>query len=203
MLNIFARASVARITDPVGGWLVRRGLSPNTMTVLGTAGTIGAALWFLPRGDLFVGAAVVTVFVLFDLLDGAMARVSGGSTVFGAVLDSCCDRLADAALFGAIAYWCFVGADDRVTGIAALVSLGCGQVISYIKARAEASGLSADGGLVERAERLIIGLVGVGVHGLGVPYILQASLWLLAVLSVITVVQRLLAVHRSASEQAA
>ncbi|AOS62883.1 phosphatidylinositol phosphate synthase [Actinoalloteichus hymeniacidonis] len=203
MLNIFARDSVSRVTDPVGGWLVRRGLSPNVMTVVGTVGTIVAALWFLPRGQLFVGAAVVTVFVLFDLLDGAMARVSGGSTVFGAVLDSCCDRLADAALFAAIAYWCFVGGDDRAAGIAALICLSCGQVISYIKARAEASGLSADGGLVERAERLIIGLVGVGIHGLGVPYALPVSLWLLAVLSVITVGQRLWSVYRSSVEQAA
>ncbi|WP_016699976.1 phosphatidylinositol phosphate synthase [Actinoalloteichus spitiensis] len=203
MLNIFARAPVSRLTDPVGAWLVRRGLSPNAVTILGTVGTVVGALWLIPTGHLFLGAFVVTLFVLFDLLDGAMARANGGGTRFGAVLDSCCDRIADGALFAAITWYCFVLAEDTTLAALALVSLVSGQVISYVKARAEASGLSADGGLVERAERLTFGLVGVGLHGLGVPYVLPASLWLLAVLSVITVVQRLVAVYRSAKENAA
>ena len=199
MLNIFARASVSRVTDPIGAWLLRRGLTPNTVTVLGTVGSVAASLWFIPRGQLFTGAALVTAFVLFDLLDGAMARAQGGGTRFGAVLDASCDRIADGALFAAIAWWAF-GADEHGLAAATLVSLVGAQVTSYVKARAEASGLSADGGVAERAERFIVALVGVGLHGLGVPYVLPVALYLLAALVSITVVQRILAVSRAAKE---
>ncbi|GAA2824273.1 phosphatidylinositol phosphate synthase [Crossiella cryophila] len=198
MLNIFARASVSRVTDPVGSWLLRRGLTPNAITVFGTAGTVLSALWFLPRGQLLVGTLVVTVFTLFDLIDGAMARAQGNGTRFGAVLDASCDRIADGALFAAIAWWAFVEAHDRALGAAALLCLVTAQVISYVKARAEATGLSADGGLVERAERLILALVGTGLTGLDVPYALDIALWSLAALSLLTVAQRLHAVYRSA-----
>jgi CDP-diacylglycerol---glycerol-3-phosphate 3-phosphatidyltransferase len=198
MLNILARASVSRVTDPIGAWLVRRGFSPNAVTVVGTTGTVVGAVWFLPRGQLFVGTLVVTLFVLFDLLDGAMARARGRGTRFGAVLDSTCDRIADGALFGAIAWWCFVTAGNRWLGAAALVCLVAAQVISYVKARAEASGLSADGGLMERAERTLLALVGTGLEGLGVPHAVDVALWLLAVLAVVTVVQRLVAVYHAA-----
>ncbi|MEV6611447.1 phosphatidylinositol phosphate synthase [Kutzneria sp. NPDC051319] len=201
MLNIFARASVSRVTDPVGTWLQRRGVTPNAVTLVGTAGTVLGALWFLPRGELFAGTLVITFFVLFDLLDGAVARASGAGTRFGAVLDASCDRIADGALLGAIAWWCLAGAGDRSGGAAALIALVGAQVISYIKARAEATGLTADGGLVERAERMILALVGTGLTGLGVPYALDVALWVLAGLAVITVAQRMIAVHRSAKEQ--
>lgn len=199
MLNIFARASVSRVTDPIGAWLLRRGLTPNVVTVLGTVGSVAASLWFIPRGQLFTGAALVTAFVLFDLIDGAMARAQGGGTKFGAVLDASCDRIADGALFAAVAWWAF-GADEHGLAAATLVSLVGAQVTSYVKARAEASGLSADGGVAERAERFIVALAGVGLHGLGVPYVLPVALYLLAALVTITVVQRILAVSRAAKE---
>ncbi|HEY3754312.1 MAG TPA: CDP-alcohol phosphatidyltransferase family protein [Pseudonocardiaceae bacterium] len=198
MLNILARASVSRVTDPVGAWLVRAGLTPNAMTVIGTVGASVCALVFFPLDHLFVGSFLVTIFVLFDLLDGSMARTSGQVTRFGTVLDASCDRIVDGILFGSIAWWALVVAHDRLAGAAALVSLVAAQVISYIKARAEAAGLKGDGGLVERAERFIIALVGTGVHGLGVPYIATIALLLLAVLAVITVAQRLISVYRSA-----
>jgi CDP-diacylglycerol--glycerol-3-phosphate 3-phosphatidyltransferase len=205
MLNIFARASVARVTDPVGGWLVRAGLTPNAMTVIGTVASVLAAVLFIPRGGiwLFVGSALVTVFVMFDLLDGAMARTAGKVTRYGSVLDASCDRIADGVLFGCIAWWCFVVADDRITGIAALICLAGAQIVSYIKARAEAAGLAADGGLVERAERFIIALVGTGIQGLGVPHAVDVAMWLLAVGVLITIGQRMTAVYRSAQAQEA
>jgi CDP-diacylglycerol--glycerol-3-phosphate 3-phosphatidyltransferase len=199
MLNIFARASVSRVTDPIGAWLLRLGLTPNTVTVLGTIGTVASALWFFPRGQLVAGAVAVTVFVLFDLLDGAMARARGHGTRFGTVLDASCDRIADGALFSGLVWWAF-DTGQRELAVAALISLVAAQVISYVKARADASGLSADGGLAERAERFIIALVGAGLHGLGVPHVLAVALWLLAVLTVATVVQRLIAVRRAAEE---
>ncbi|HEX6356083.1 phosphatidylinositol phosphate synthase [Actinophytocola sp.] len=199
MLNIFARASVSRVTDPIGAVLVRVGLTPNGMTVVGTVGAIGGALWLFPTGHLLAGTFVVWGFVMLDLLDGAMARAQGGGTKFGGVLDSTCDRLADGALMAAIGWYAFEVADRPSLGAAALICLVLGQVISYIKARAEASGLSANVGLVERAERLIIALVGTGLQGFGVPYAVDVALWLLVAGSVITVGQRLVAVRQSAA----
>src|ERR1700716_1524716 len=200
MLNIFARASVSRVTDPIGKALVRVGLTPNAMTVFGTAGAVTCALVFFPNGFLLAGTFTVWGFAMLDLLDGAMARARGYGTPFGAVLDATCDRLVDGALFAAIAWWFFVRDDNHPAAAAALICLVLAQVISYVKARAEASGLTADGGLVERAERLIIALVGTGLHGFGVPYTVDVSLWLLAVLSVITLLQRANAVAKAARE---
>ncbi|MEU7477691.1 phosphatidylinositol phosphate synthase [Lentzea sp. NPDC042327] len=200
MLNIFARASVSRVTDPIGAWLLARGLTPNVVTVVGTVGAVASALWFIPRGQLFLGSALVAFFVLLDLIDGAMARAAG-PTKFGAVLDATCDRIADGALFAALT-WYALDSGARWTAAAGFVCLVAAQVISYVKARAEATGLSADGGIAERAERFIVALVGAGVQGLGVPHLLDVALWLLAVMTVATVVQRVLAVSRSAREAA-
>ncbi len=202
MLNIFARASVSKVTDPIGVWLVRIGLTPNAVSLLGTALAVASALWLFAAGHLLAGTFAVWGFAMFDLLDGAMARAKGGGTRYGAVLDATCDRIADGALFSGIAWYLFFTEGDRLLAAACLVCLVSAQVISYVKARAEASGLAADGGLVERAERLIITLVGTGLTGLGVPYALHVALLLLAVGSVATVAQRLLAVRRSAEEAA-
>lgn len=201
MLNIFARASVSRVTDPIGAALVKAGLTPNAMTLVGTAGAFVCALVFFPGGMLLAGTFTVWGFVMLDLLDGAMARARG-STPFGAVLDATCDRLVDGALFAAIAWWAFTVDDNSRTAAAALICLVLAQVTSYVKARAEASGFTtADGGLVERAERLIIALVGTGIQGLGAPFAVEVSQWLLAVLSVVTLLQRVVGVARSARER--
>lgn len=196
MLNIFARASVSRVTDPLGEWLVRKGAAPNVITVVGTAASVAAALWFFPRGQLFVGTIVVAVFLLFDLVDGAVARAAGESTSFGAVLDATCDRIADGALFGALVWWALVVTDRAALGLGLLVCLVAAQVISYVKARGEASGVAVEGGIAERAERFVIVLVGTGLHGLGVPYVLDVAVWALAAASVVTIGQRFVAAHR-------
>ena len=203
MLNIFARDSVARVTDPIGSWLLRRRVSADVVTVIGTVGASAGALVLFPLGHLFAGTLVVWAFVMFDMLDGAVARAAGGGSRVGAVLDSTCDRIADGALFAALTWWCFGAGDDRPLAVAALVCLVTAQVISYVKARADAAGLSADGGIIERPERWIIALVGAGLHGLGVPVALDVALWGLAALSVVTVAQRFVALYRSAREGAA
>jgi len=198
MLNVRARVHVNRVTDPIGRALVHRGVTPDTVTVVGTVGASAAALWFLPRGELAIAPWVITFFVLLDLVDGAMARARGQGTPFGAVLDSVCDRVADGALFAGLAWWCLGAGDERLLGVAALICLVSGQLVSYVKARAEGMGLSADGGLVERAERLIVVLLGTFLHGVGVPYALHVALWGLAAASVFTVFQRMVLVYHSA-----
>lgn len=198
MLNIFARASLSRLTNPIGRGLVRIGLTPNAVTIVGTVASVGSALWFFPRGSLFVGTVVTAIFLLFDILDGAMARVGGRVTRFGGVLDASCDRIVDGVLFGSLVWWALVVDVDQVRGLGLLICLAGAQVISYVKARAEANGLQADGGLAERAERFLIILTGTGLHGLGVPHVLDVAIWLLAALTLATIAQRLHAVHTSA-----
>lgn len=195
MLNIFARSSVSRIADPLGAGLVRFGLSANAVTFVGTVGSVCCALWFFPRGQLFGGTLLVAAFLLCDLLDGAMARAGGQASRFGGVFDATCDRIADGGVLGALVWWALVVEPNPARGAGLLACLVLAQVISYVKARAEANGLSAAGGVAERAERFLIVLTGTGLHGLGVPHVLDVAVWLLVALSVLTVVQRLVAVH--------
>ncbi len=197
MLNSLARASVSKVMDPIGRWLLRAGLTPDIVTIVGTVGAVAGSVALLATGYLFAGTMVVTFFVLLDLVDGAMARARGHGTDFGVVLDASCDRIADGALFGSLAYYAFTS-DQRPLGIAALICLVTGQVISYVKARADSVDLAIGGALAERAERNVLGLVGAGLSGLGVPYAIDVGLWLLAVAGLVTVVQRLVQVRRAA-----
>ena len=199
MLSLHVRPVLARVVDPVAAGLLRAGVSPDAITVLGTVGVVTGALALFPRGQLFVGTLVVTAFVLTDMLDGAMARRLERRSVFGAWLDSTCDRLADAAVFSGLVLW-FVGdGDDVLLAGVALFCLVAGSLVSYAKARAEGLGLTCNVGFAERAERLIIVLVGAGLSGLGLTWALPVGLWALAVASVVTVVQRLVEVHRQAA----
>ena len=121
------------------------------------------ALVFFPMGWWFVGSLVIWAFVMFDMVDGAVARNGGSVSAFGGVLDSTCDRIADAAIFGALA-WYFARHDQRWLLLAALLCLVLGSLTSYIRARAEAAGMTATVGIAERAERLIVALVGTGLN---------------------------------------
>ncbi|MFB9717535.1 phosphatidylinositol phosphate synthase [Planobispora longispora] len=192
------RPAVTRILTPLGRVLVSRGIGPNAVTAAGTLGTAAAALFFYPRGQLFAGTMVITFFVLADLLDGVMARMTGEGSTWGAFLDSTLDRVGDAAIFSGLVLW-FIVSEERVLAGVALFCLVSGALVSYVKARAEGLGLTCDVGLAERPERLVVGLVATGLSGLGVPYILPAGLWLLAAASAVTVGQRLLHVHRQTS----
>jgi CDP-diacylglycerol--glycerol-3-phosphate 3-phosphatidyltransferase len=170
----------------------------------------------------FTGTAVVFFSVLTDLLDGAMARrldrdgdrrlVANGPdeggpsprrrSVFGAWLDSTCDRLADAAILSGLVLWFTGPGEDRLLAAVALFCLVSGSLVSYAKARAEGLGLRCDVGLAERLERLAIVLLGTLFASLGLPGALAVALWLLAAASAITVVQRLVEVRRQAARLA-
>ena len=199
MAKIFsgaARVGAARIVDPAARGLLRLGISPDAVTLAGTAGAVAGAVWFGTRGQLLAGALVVAAFALTDMLDGAMARARGHSTRFGAMLDSTMDRVADGAIFGAVAYW-YATLDELPTLAAALLALVAGQLVSYVKARAQSVGIDCDVGLVERPERLVLVGLGAVASGLGVGWALPAALWLLAILSLVTVVQRVVHVRRA------
>ncbi|MBA1837056.1 CDP-alcohol phosphatidyltransferase family protein [Corynebacterium sp. zg912] len=193
MLSVHGRKPAAVVVEPVARGLLKVGLTPNVTTLAGTALTMLSSMVLIPTGHLVWAAVLSLFFAAFDMVDGTMARLGGGGTAFGATLDASCDRLTDGALFGAIAIWLIYVADAAPINVAAsLAVIVLSQTISYIKARGEAGGLKIDGGLIERPERLILGLGGIALEGFGVPHAVVVSLWILLVGSVITVVQRLL-----------
>ncbi len=201
MLGANARAAVGRFWAPVAGTLLRAGVTADAVTVTGTVGAVAGSVGLIATGHLFWGAFTVTVFVLLDMLDGALARARGGGSLFGAVLDSSLDRLVDAAIFGALVWWFTGEGDNRLLALVAMLCLVLGVMTSYVKARAEGVGLRCDVGVVERTERLILVLTGTGLYGLGLPYAVHVGLWLLLVGSLVTVVQRGVEVHRQARGQ--
>ena len=199
MLN-FLRPGFARLFTPVVQALARTPVTPNMITVIGTVGVSASALALFPIGWLFPGAAIATFFVFTDMLDGQLARLKGSSGPWGAFLDSTMDRVGDAAVFGGITIW-FIRSGDHLLAVVSLFCLACGMWVSYVKARAQSLGLKCDVGLIERPERMLIGLTSIGLSGLGVPYILPIGMWALAAGSLYTFYQRMRAVYQEAKSE--
>jgi len=193
--NPAARRLSSAVLEPPARLLLRLHVSPDVVTLIGTLGTCTAALVFFPRGDFVPGCLIIAAFVLCDLLDGTMARLSGRAGPWGNFLDATLDRIADGCVFGALMLWA-AATQSAWTTAASLACLVGGQVISYAKARAEAVGATANVGIAERAERLIVVLLAALLAGLGVPYVLPIALGILAVVSVVTVIQRIVVVRR-------
>jgi CDP-diacylglycerol--glycerol-3-phosphate 3-phosphatidyltransferase len=179
--------------------LLKLGVHPNVMTLVGTAGVVFGALFFFPKGGIWLlwGVMVVTLFVVTDMLDGTMARLGDKSSRLGAFLDSTLDRVADAAIYGALV-WSFVDV-SRVTSAAALVCLILGFLVPYSRAKAESIGVEAKGGFAQRSDRLVLGLTATGLVGLGLPVgVLTWTLWLLSLLAALTFAQRIYSVVKAA-----
>jgi CDP-diacylglycerol--glycerol-3-phosphate 3-phosphatidyltransferase len=199
MLNRYARAFFTAVLTPIARRLLAWGVSPDVVTFIGTLGVCAGALAFYPRGEFFWGTVVITIFVFSDLVDGTMARLSERSSPWGAFLDSTLDRIADATIFGAIALWWAGDGDDLLLCGLAIYCLVVGALTSYAKARAEGLGMTANVGIAERAERLVVILVATGLAGLLDQQWLQTlALWLLAAAGTVTVVQRMVVVRRQA-----
>lgn len=199
MLNTYARAFFTAIFTPIARLLLRLRVSPDAVTVVGTAGVAFGALWFYPRGELWWGTLFITAFVFTDLLDGTMARLSGRTSAWGAFLDSTLDRVGDAAVFGGLILYFTGRGDHDLNAALALACLILGFVVSYARARAESLGFSCDVGIAERADRLVATLVTTGFVGLFLPmWVLTTVLALLAVASLVTVLQRVLTVRAQA-----
>ena len=198
MLRIPLKAPVTRAITPLCRIALRIGLTPNQVTVMGTIGVAVSSLFFYPRGDLFIGTLVITFFVLTDLFDGTMARLSNkGPSNWGALLDATMDRISDAAIICGLLLFTIKKGSLSTESILLAISLVAGFLVSYIKAKAESLDIECEGGFAERTERLIIVLVSAGLAGLDVPNALLIGFALLSFVSVITVFQRLLIVFRS------
>ncbi|HEX7201182.1 MAG TPA: CDP-alcohol phosphatidyltransferase family protein [Arthrobacter sp.] len=202
MLNRHARGFFTALFTPLARWLLKIGVSPDAVTIIGTAGVVVGALVFYPLGQLWWGTLFITAFIFSDVLDGIMARMQDVKSRWGNFLDSTLDRIADGALFAGLAVWFFTGGADTPIAMAAMVCLVLGMVVSYARAKAESLGFTANVGIAERAERLVSVLVVTGFTGLGLPsVVLLVTLVLLALASFVTVVQRVVSVRRQAQAE--
>lgn len=178
----------SNFSRPIAGLLARTPLTPNFLTWFGFLLVLGAA-WLIAAGYPFAGGWAVLGASLFDTLDGALARLTNRVTKFGAFLDSTLDRLADAAILFAII---ILGLQD---GSSATVLLAClaligSLLVSYARARAEAVDLKGEVGILTRAER--IGLLVLGLLLNQIDYALIVILGIVTVLSFVTVAQRII-----------
>lgn len=198
-LTSAAQEGYKATTRPVTTWLIRSGVRPNTITTFAALVVIASAVAF-GAGGIRLGAGLLLLSGILDTLDGDVARATGQTTRFGAFYDSTLDRVGDGATFIGIAAFLLTGPEIRFRVLGAvlcMIAVLASLLVSYARARAEGLGLDCKVGLVQRAERIIlIGvpmlLVGAGPGGL----VLQAIVALLALGSVITVVQRFIYVYR-------
>jgi len=189
---------------PFVNLFIRLGISPDVVTLVGTAGVSFGALWFFPRGMLWEGVLFITAFVFSDLIDGAMARKAGRKDDFGAFLDSTLDRIADGALFAGLALYFASHVESHLYLVLCLVVLVMGAVTSYARAKADHLGYDAKVGIAERPDRLVGMLVpAFFADVLDLPILLEISLWALAIAATVTVAQRIWVVRRQALARAA
>ena len=199
MISSALKPAVTRLINPLARAALRVGLTPNSVTILGALGLIISAAYFYSTEQYFVGTLVITVFALSDLFDGAMARISDkGATSWGGFLDSTIDRVTDSAIVISLALPLI--REEDLLAYPAVVALVTGVLIPYIRAKAESFNIACSVGITERTERLVISLVAAGFHGLGVPYILAIGIWTLAVLGLVTVLQRLQVVRKGLAD---
>ena len=191
MFDGHLRAPVERAVKPIGDRLRRTRLSPDHLTIVGLVVAVGAAV-AIGAGFLALGLLLVILAALPDLLDGALAKASNTSSQRGAFFDSVIDRVADSLLFGGVA-WYFASEESAHMALLPMAVLAASSVISYQRAKAESLGLSAKGGIMERAERIILLCL-----GLLFPALLVPIMWLMLVLTTMTVIQRFLMVWRQA-----
>lgn len=189
----FRHLVAQRLTQHIVTPLSRTGITPNMLTALGFLVSILAAI-VIAQGNFLLGGFLVLFSGTFDLLDGALARAKGQTTVFGALLDSTLDRLSEAAvLFGLLFF--YVGKDSPVESLLVFVALTGSFLISYVRARAEGLGLRCEVGLFTRAERVVALALGLLLNQVFV------ALWIVAVVTMVTVVQRLLFLRREIAKK--
>jgi CDP-diacylglycerol--glycerol-3-phosphate 3-phosphatidyltransferase len=197
VLRIPLKSGVTRLITPLARLMMRVGITANGITVVGAIGSWVASFLFFTNGNFFVGTLVIALFLLSDLFDGTIARLSGSNgTRFGALLDSTLDRISDAVVIIALIFWSVENERDWLVPL--IASLLLGFLISYIKARAEGLGIPCEVGVAERAERLIVLLTATGLYGLGVTTAMDVGLWFLVAINAVTVAQRFYVVMRDA-----
>jgi CDP-diacylglycerol--glycerol-3-phosphate 3-phosphatidyltransferase len=195
--NANARRSLARFIDPIARTLVRLKVTPDGITWFGCGATVVISIVFLAQGKFLIGSILFGAFSLIDLLDGTMARMLGTAGPWGAFLDSTLDRVSDAAVICALIYF-YVNSDSETSALAVIagtISLVMSLLTSYARAKAESLDATCTVGIAERAERNLIIWIALLFSGIVID-ITPYALVLLAVVSTITVVQRILFVRK-------
>jgi CDP-diacylglycerol--glycerol-3-phosphate 3-phosphatidyltransferase len=182
---------------PVVRLAIRLHVTPNAVTVAGFL-IVAAAAVLVALGQLVAGAALLVAGSLLDVVDGGLARATGGTTAFGSFLDSTLDRAAEAILYGALAAYYLRLAADPGPVLLALVALAGSFMVSYTRAKAEGIGFTAAVGLAPRTERMVIIVAGITLAGIGVQIGLIGAMAAVAILSVATTIQRIWHVRRLA-----
>ena len=196
MLQHKLRAPVSVIISPLCRGLVKAGVRANHLTVIGALGSCFSALFFFPRGQFIVGTVLVALFALLDLLDGTVARMTDEiPSKWGALLDSTVDRISDAVIVIGIAI--YLDNNRNIPLVVPFLVVLLSGLVSYVRARSESLGIQCAVGVGERTERLIIILVGTFLFGIGIDGALEVSLWLVLIISTLTVFQRLAVVFRA------
>jgi CDP-diacylglycerol---glycerol-3-phosphate 3-phosphatidyltransferase len=170
-------------------------LTANTVTVIGLLIVVVSAV-LIGSGALLAGMLVLVGGSLLDAVDGALARANGGGTPFGSFLDSTLDRAGEAIIYLAIAVYYLRGPDPTWPVLGAILALAGSFLVSYSRARAEGIGVAAAIGLAPRTERIVLVAAGLGLAGLGIGQALIGALWIIAVLTVATTIQRIWHVWR-------
>ncbi len=187
MLDMRARKRVSKVADPIARAVAKLGLRPTAITLIGfTFAVAGAA--FIALGYLAVGAAALGFGALLDILDGVLARLTGTESRRGALLDTFTDRLGEVAAWTGLAY--FLGEKAEATLVTLSLIAACGSLlVPFLRSKAAELGVEGGGGLMGRAERLIVFGLGVGLEDLGL-HTLEPTIWILAILVWLTVLQR-------------
>ena len=186
------RVQVERAVKPMGESLRKVGVTPDVLTVAGLLLAVAAGI-SVGAGALRLGLLLVILAALPDLLDGAVAKAGNTASQRGAFFDSVIDRVTDALLLGGVA-WYLASNDSAHMSVLPFAVMAVSPTISYERAKAESLGLQAKGGLMERAERIILLCLGLLFDNLLVPI-----LWIMLVLTSITAVQRFIKVGKQAA----
>lgn len=197
MLDIRARKRVTKLADPVARAVARIGLRPAAITLLGFAASVAGA-FLIAFGYLAAGAITLGAGAVLDILDGVLARLTNTESARGALLDTFTDRLGEVAAWTGLAY--YLGEQAEATLVMLTLVGACGSLlVPFLRAKAEAAGVEGKGGLMGRAERLLLFGLGVGLEGFGLPT-LEVAVWVIAILVWLTVVQRFIITWKQLAE---
>jgi CDP-diacylglycerol--glycerol-3-phosphate 3-phosphatidyltransferase len=190
MLSAHLKPAVVRFITPFCRALLRIGITPNAVTVIGTSAVVIGSIVLLAQGRLLAALIIIGLALMTDLLDGTMARLSdSGASKWGSFLDSTLDRIADGAVFLSLAYFLYTEEDSLF--LIVVLTFAISSLVPYARAKAESLGIECKGGFAERPERLLIlGLAGA-LYLLGAKVAIDAGIWFLLITSTLTVLQRI------------
>ena len=192
-LTDYLRVHLQHLLDPLGAFVNRLGIQPNTVTLLGLAGNLVGAI-LLSQGQLVLGGLIVVLMGPIDALDGVMARLRDEPSEFGGFVDSVTDRYSELTVLGGLLVYYLSQADELMSGLVFAAAAGS-VLVSYVRARGEALGFTVKGGVLTRVERYLV---------LGPSLLFQVpavGVSIIALLANLTAFQRILIVRRQARER--